>query len=668
MAEPSDAPDAPVAPAEPPPSSGLLNSLKLASLYVGDLHPDCGEATLYEAFSEAGNVASCRVCRDNVTRKSLGYGYVNYYSVQDAERALETLNYMSIKGKTCRVMWSQKDPERRRNNANNIFVKGLDETIDNKALHDTFSIFGNILSCKVATSNDGKSRGYGFVHYEAEEAAQQAIARVNGMRIGNSTVFVGPFLKREDMDAADDFTNLYVKNMPPAWDDAKVSAIFAEFGEVTSSLVQTTDTGKRFALVNFKTSTAAKAAVANLHRRDMRAEALQAEVPESAASQGAEGKTGEEQAGEKADEAAAREKEAAEGEAPASPKGAEEEEEFPAHLLYVQRAQSRAERKAQLEEDRKKRSKDKSGKGSGKDGKPGVKICIRNLVEGITSDKLKELFEPFGTVIAVITRENQDPSKKAWTHAFVVMSTMEEATAAIEKLNGQELEGQAMNVLLSERNKKRGDGEDGGKGDEKGRRGKGKGKGGKGKMPGPVLGQSFPVRPGFAPPAMPGLGVRPPMPGLPYGLPLHPGLPGPGHPGAYALHPAAAAASRCPVGPLPYAARPPFPQGLPAGFPGVLPFFHGLPRPPMGPPIAAALVPPPALTREVLERMPPQQQKQVLGERLFPACQRFQPNLGGKLTGMILELPSAQILELLENEEKLKQKIQEGIKVLQSRK
>ncbi|CAJ1358796.1 unnamed protein product, partial [Effrenium voratum] len=109
---------------------------------------------------------SCRVCRDNATRKSLGYGYVNYYSVQDAERALETLNYMSIKGKPCRVMWSQRDPERRRNTANNIFVKGLDPSIDNKALHDTFSIFGNILSCKVSTDNNGKSRGYGFVHYE----------------------------------------------------------------------------------------------------------------------------------------------------------------------------------------------------------------------------------------------------------------------------------------------------------------------------------------------------------------------------------------------------------------------------------------------------------------------------------------------------------------------
>lgn len=53
-----------------------------------------------------------------------------------------------------------------------------------------FKKYGNILSSKVVMSEDGKSKGYGFVQFESEESSKVAIEKLNGYTVADKELYV----------------------------------------------------------------------------------------------------------------------------------------------------------------------------------------------------------------------------------------------------------------------------------------------------------------------------------------------------------------------------------------------------------------------------------------------------------------------------------------------
>jgi polyadenylate-binding protein len=698
--------------AGPTPSSAAPHPQASASLYVGELDPSVTEAMLFELFSQIGSVASIRVCRDAVTRRSLGYAYVNYNTTGDGEKALEELNYTLIKGRPCRIMWSQRDPALRKTGQGNVFIKNLDTAIDNKALHDTFAAFGNILSCKVAQDETGASKGYGFVHYETDEAASQAIKHVNGMLLNEKKVFVGHHIPKKDRQSKFEemkanFTNIYVKNIPVEVTDEEFRELFEKYGEVTSaSLARDQENGKSrgFGFVNFINHEHAATAVEELNGKD-----------------------------------------------------------FKGQDLYVGRAQKKHEREEELRKSYEAARIEKASKYQG------VNLYVKNLDDDVDDEKLRELFAPFGAITsakvmrdtAAETAEAEEKEKKdgeknkenvkeveakeeessdgksdkksdkklgkSKGFGFVCFNNPEEATKAVTDMNQRMVNNKPLYVALAQRKDvRKSQLEASIQARNQIRMQQAAAAAGMpqqymqapmfyppGQQPGGFIpqaggrGMPFPPQGGMAIPgaqgARPGQypGGFPPQQGGrggpgPQQLPPNMyGMPGQFPPGAqYAQNnpqfmaaiqqvqqQAAALAggrggpARGPMQGLPgmppnmvglqgvgQPGMPGFPQGArpgamagrgaqgarpgqyPSGFPpqqagrGMPPQIPGMPS---AAPDAAV-----GLLQAQLAQVGPAQQKQLLGEALFPKIQVMQPELAGKITGMLLEMENPELVNL----------------------
>merc|ERR1719198_325669 len=100
-------------------------------------------------------------------------------------------------------------------------------------------------------------------------------------------------------------------------------------------------------------------------------------------------------------------------------------------------------------------------------------------------------------------------------------------------------------------------------------------------------------------------------------------------------------------------ARPPMPQQ------------HMQARPPMQQAAPQQQAAPGApLNASALAAAPPPVQKQMIGEKLYPAIARIQPEMAGKITGMMLEMDNSELLMLLESDTQLRMKVNEALQVL----
>jgi cold-inducible RNA-binding protein len=81
-------------------------------LFIGNLSYDTLDSDLQEAFSPFGDVVSASVVVDRMSGKSRGFGFVEYRTAEDAQKAIDTLDGSMLQGRTVNVSVARERRER----------------------------------------------------------------------------------------------------------------------------------------------------------------------------------------------------------------------------------------------------------------------------------------------------------------------------------------------------------------------------------------------------------------------------------------------------------------------------------------------------------------------------------------------------------------------------
>lgn len=66
----------------------------------------------------------------------------------------------------------------------NLYIKNLDEDIDEELVRLKFSQFGPLVSVMIARDDNGISKGFAFVCFENPDSAKKAMDTMNGLPLG----------------------------------------------------------------------------------------------------------------------------------------------------------------------------------------------------------------------------------------------------------------------------------------------------------------------------------------------------------------------------------------------------------------------------------------------------------------------------------------------------
>lgn len=124
------------------PSSYKLNTVNESqtNLIVNYLPQSMTSEEFNSIFKSIGFTQSCKLVKDKMTQQSLGYGFVNYFQIEDAAKAIRLLNGLNIESKVIKVSYARESCESIK--GANLYICGIPKIWNLDDLNNYFSSCG----------------------------------------------------------------------------------------------------------------------------------------------------------------------------------------------------------------------------------------------------------------------------------------------------------------------------------------------------------------------------------------------------------------------------------------------------------------------------------------------------------------------------------------------
>ena len=158
------------------------------SIFIGNLDFSVGEEDLQSLCEEAlgeGNVINVRLARDRESGRPRGFGHVVLENIELVDRAIEALNGADLAGRAIRVDKAQRKEKREPGHSiylgnlawdvTDDLVKEMIDDVLGEGLYDTVRL--------VTDRDTGRHRGFGYIDFKTEDAANRAIVELGGLEV-----------------------------------------------------------------------------------------------------------------------------------------------------------------------------------------------------------------------------------------------------------------------------------------------------------------------------------------------------------------------------------------------------------------------------------------------------------------------------------------------------